>query len=34
MAKICMAVVPPALLSMGSVTEATVLPCSSGTEPK
>src|SRR5580698_84690 len=34
MAKMCIAVVPPAPLRMGSVTDATRLPGSSGTEAK
>ncbi len=33
-AKMCMAVVPPAAASVGSVTDATVLALSSGTEAK
>ena len=33
-AKMCIAVVPPAPLSTGSVTEETVLPCSSGSDAK
>ena len=33
-AKMCIAVVPPALLRTGSVTDDTCLPCCSGTEAK
>jgi hypothetical protein len=34
MAKMCIAVVPPPLLRVGSVTDATVFPLASGTEAK